>query len=120
MSDVDGLKALNDKYGYDAGDALLKAKAVALREAQLEAYHDKGDEFLYRGDSIEELQAELERARGILRSHTIVVQRPDGSTLRFTGADFSYGIGKDIAQAETRLKNHKAERKARGLSLIHI
>lgn len=114
MSDVDGLKALNDKYGYDAGDALLKAKAVALREAQLEAYHDKGDEFLYRGDSIEELQAELERARGILRSHTIVVQRPDGSTLRFTGADFSYGIGKDIAQAETRLKNHKAERKARG------
>jgi GGDEF domain-containing protein len=114
MSDVDGLKALNDKYGYDAGNALLKAKAVALRQARLEAYHDKGDEFWYRGNSIEELRADLERARGILRNHTIVVERADGSTLRFTGADFSYGIGEDIAQAETRLKSHKAERKARG------
>lgn len=114
MSDVDGLKALNDKYGYDAGDALLKAKAVALRKARLEAYHDKGDEFLYRGNSIEKLQADLERARDILRDHAIVVERADGSTLRFTGADFSYGIGKDIDHAETRLKSHKAERKARG------
>ena len=114
MSDVDGLKALNDKYGYDAGDALLKAKAAALREAGLEAYHDKGDEFLYRGHSSEELQADLERASSILRNHTIVVQSADGSTVRFTGADFSYGVGRDIDQAETRLKSHKAERKARG------
>ena len=35
LSDLDGLKAVNDKYG--AGDALLKAKATALREAGLEA-----------------------------------------------------------------------------------
>ena len=48
MSDVDGLKALN-KYGYEVGNAVLKAKADALREAGLEAYHDKGDEFLCRG-----------------------------------------------------------------------
>jgi GGDEF domain-containing protein len=113
ISDVDGLKALN-KYGYSVGDAILTAKADALREAGLEAYHDKGDEFLYRGDSIEELQADLERARGILRNHTIVVERADSSALRFTGADFSYGVGKDIAQAETRLKSHKAERNTRG------
>ncbi len=114
MSDVDGLKALNDNYGYDAGDALLKAKAVALREAGLEAYHDKGDEFLYRGHSIDELQADLERARGILRDQTIAVGTADGRTLFFAGGDFSYGIGKDIGQAETRLKSHKAVRKAWG------
>jgi len=114
MSDVDGHKALNDKYGYSAGDALLQAKAVALRQAGLEAYHDKGDEFWHRGSSIKELRADLERARGILRNHTIVVERADGRTLRFKGADFSYGIGKDIAQAETRLKSHKAKRNARG------
>lgn len=41
MCDVDGLKALNDEYGYDSGNALLKAKADALLEAGLEAYHDK-------------------------------------------------------------------------------
>jgi GGDEF domain-containing protein len=29
MSDVDGLKASNDQYGYEAGNALLRAKAEA-------------------------------------------------------------------------------------------
>ncbi|MGA8736209.1 MAG: GGDEF domain-containing protein [Terriglobales bacterium] len=114
MSDVDGLKALNDNFGYAAGDALLKAKAAALQEAGLEAYHDKGDEFLYRGHGIEELQAGLERARRILRNHLMVVERADGTSLAFTGADFSYGIGKGIGQAEALLRKHKAERKSRG------
>jgi GGDEF domain-containing protein len=114
MSDVDGLKALNDQYGYAAGNALLKAKAEALRQAGLEAYHDKGDEFLYRGNSIEELQANLERARDILRDCTIVVEQSDGRTVLFKGADFSYGVGKDTGEAEFGLKSHKAERSARG------
>ncbi len=78
MSDVDGLKALNT-YGYQAGNAVLKAKADALRKADLEAYHDKGDEFLCRGNHIKELLAKLERARAILRNRTIVVERADGS-----------------------------------------
>jgi GGDEF domain-containing protein len=113
MSDVDGLKALN-KYGYEAGNAVLKAKADALREAGLEAYHDKGDEFLCRGSDIKDLQASLERARAILRNRTIVVERADGSTLSVTGADFSYGVGKDIDEAEFGLKSHKAERESTG------
>ena len=69
MCDVDGLKALND-LAYDAGNALLKAKADALREAGLEAYHDKGDEFLCRGNHIKELLLKLECARAILRDRT--------------------------------------------------
>src|SRR6266849_3426431 len=91
MSDVDGLKALN-KFGYEAGNALLRAKADALRVAGLEAYHDKGDEFLYRGDDANGLRVNLERARGILKCRTISVQPPDGRILSFTGADFSYGV----------------------------
>ena len=113
MSDVDGLKALN-KYGYEAGNAVLKAKADALREAGLEAYHDKGDEFLCRGNHINELLAKLERARVILRDHEIVVELVDGSTLGVIGADFSYGVGKDIDEAESGLRSHKAERERRG------
>jgi GGDEF domain-containing protein len=114
MSDVDGLKALNDEYGYDSGNVLLKAKADALLEVGLEAYHDKGDEFLCRGNDIQELLAKLERARAILRDRAVVVERADGSTVSFTGADFSYGVGKDIAEAEFGLKSHKAEREGRG------
>ncbi len=113
MSDVDGLKALN-KYGYEAGNAVLKAKADALREAGLEAYHDKGDEFLCRGNHIKELLAKLERARVILRDCTIVVKWADGSALSVTGADFSYGVGKDINEADLLLKRHKVERESRG------
>jgi GGDEF domain-containing protein len=113
MSDVDGLKALN-KYGYEMGNAVLKAKADALCEAGLEAYHDKGDEFLCRGNYIKELRRKLECARAILRERTIVVERADGSTLSVTGADFSYGVGKDIYEAECGLRSHKAEREGRG------
>jgi GGDEF domain-containing protein len=113
MSDVDGLKALN-KYGYETGNAVLKAKTDALREAGLEAYHDKGDEFLCRSSDINDLQANLEHARTILRDRTIVVERADGSTLSVTGADFSYGVGKDIDEAESALQRHKAEREGRG------
>jgi GGDEF domain-containing protein len=113
MSDVDGLKALN-KCGYGVGKTVLKAKGDALREAGLEAYHDKGDEFLCRGNHIKDLLAKLERARAVLRNRTIVVEWADGSTLSVTGADFSYGVGKDIDEAEFRLKSHKAEREGRG------
>jgi GGDEF domain-containing protein len=54
ISDVDALKAVN-KYGYMAGDAVLTAKADSLRKAGLEAYYDKGDEFLCRGHDVEDL-----------------------------------------------------------------
>ena len=79
MSDIDGLKALN-KYGYEVGNTVLKAKADALCEAGLEAYHDKGDEFLCRVDHTKDRIAKLERARAILRDRTIVVERADGRT----------------------------------------
>lgn len=114
ISDLDGLKALNDRYGYDVGNAFLKAKADVLGEVGLEAYHDKGDEFLCRGNTVEELVAKLECARRILKGCTVVVERAKGKILRFTGADFSYGVGNDIDEAEVRLKQHKTERYARG------
>jgi GGDEF domain-containing protein len=113
MCDVDGLHALNGCGGYEAGDAVLKAKADALREAGLDAYHDKGDEFLCRGSNIEDLVTKLERARAMLRERKILVAQADGSTLCITGVDFSYGVGKDIDEAELALRNHKAERESR-------
>ena len=114
MSDADGLKALNDRFGYQAGDELLRAKADALRQAGVEAYHDKGDEFLYRAKPGEDLPAKLEQARAALRDREFEVTMKDGTTHRFKGADFSYGSGQDISAAEAGLKQHKASREARG------
>src|ERR1700746_902313 len=113
MCDVDGLKALN-KHGYEIGNAVLRTMADALCEAGLEAYHDKGDEFLCRGNDKNQINANVERAKAILRGRTIPVQRADGSNVSIRGADFSYGVGKDVYEAELRLKDHKTRRESRG------
>jgi GGDEF domain-containing protein len=113
LSDLDGLKALNN-YGYAVGDAILRAKADALLAAGLDAYHDKGDEFLCRSVDSDELNARLECARTILRNQSIQVQLANGTTLRVCGADFSYGVGTTLEEAETRLRSQKMEREARG------
>jgi len=96
------------------GDAVLKAKADVLREVGIEAYHDKGDEFLCRGRSVKELLMKLEHARALLQDRTIVAKRADGSVLSITGADFSYGVGRDTNEAEFHLKLHKSQRENRG------
>ncbi len=114
MSDADALKAFNDKFGYEAGNQLLQAKADALRDAGLDAYHEKGDEFLYRGDSPEDVRAKLEKARELLRNREFEFTLPDGTVKVLKGADFSYGISDQVQGAETALKQHKAEREARG------
>ena len=38
----------------------------------------------------------------------------ESGTLSLTGADFSYGVGKDIGEAESGLRRPNAEREARG------
>lgn len=114
MSDADGLKALNDRFGYAAGNELLKAKADALKAAGLDAYHEKGDEFLYRGESPESLKEKLDKAREILRDRKIEVTLKNGKKRYFKGADFSYGTGKDLDESESGLKQHKQTREDRG------
>lgn len=114
MSDADGLKALNDKYGYAAGDALLKAKAEALQEAGLQAFHDKGDEFMFRGESPEDMNTKLDKAKELLQNRVIRFTGADGKMHEFSGANFSAGVGSDLESAEAALKTQKAVRKASG------
>lgn len=114
MTDADGLKAFNDTYGHQAGNALLKAKADALREAGVEGYYKQGDEFLARGNSDADLAAKLEKARDILQNTVIRVTDADGKIHEYTGADFSYGTGADMTTAEQGMYDMKAKRKASG------
>ena len=114
-SDADALKAFNDKFGYEYGDTLLHAKADALKEVGLNAYHEKGDEFLFRGmRSAEDLKTKLEKAREILRDTIFDVTLDDGTKLKLKGVDFSYGTGKNLDEAEAGQHAHKEAREKAG------
>jgi diguanylate cyclase (GGDEF)-like protein len=115
FSDVDGLKALNDTYGHAAGDALLKAKADALKQAGLEAYRKQGDEFLTRGATGDELRSKLDKANQILANSEVKFTDAEGKERTFKGAGFSYGVGDTEAEADAGMNNHKAKREGLGL-----
>jgi GGDEF domain-containing protein len=107
MCDVNGLKALNDGFGYSAGDVLIRRLAEVLIGVELDAYHDKGDEFICRGSSYHELTHKLRRARTLLQEEPFVVCGLDGRIASVPGADFCFGIGTNTEEAECSLKHQK-------------
>jgi GGDEF domain-containing protein len=67
------LKALNDRFGYSAGDILIRRLAEVLISVEVDAYHDKGDEFLCTGSSYQELNQKLCHAQRLLKEEAFVV-----------------------------------------------
>jgi len=113
MSDIDGLKMMNDKYGYSAGDMLIRTFADVLLSVGLDAYHDKGDEFLSKGGSFQELNTKLSQARLLMKRQKFVAESLSGRVAKFEGAEFCFGIGTNLAEAERSLKHQKEFRRHR-------
>jgi GGDEF domain-containing protein len=111
MCDVNSLKALNDGFGYSAGDILIRRLAAVLISVEVDAYHDKGDEFLCRGGSYPELNQKLSRAQRLLHEEPFVVCGLDDRITSVPGADFCFGIGTNLEEAERSLKHQKELRK---------
>jgi GGDEF domain-containing protein len=111
MTDLDGLKNLNDRFGYSAGDVLINRFAEILLSTGLDAYHDKGDEFICKGESFRDLSAKLSQAQRVLRDQPFVVSSLEGRLVTVDGADFCFGIGSNLEEAEGSLKNQKELRK---------
>lgn len=110
-ADVDLLKVFNDVYGHIAGDAVLRRVGKILCEVGLDAYHDKADEFLCKGESREELATKLMRAQKIFGEAFPVYA--DGRIQSVEGMDFSYGIGMNLAESEGALKEAKGAREGK-------
>jgi GGDEF domain-containing protein len=91
VADVDLMRMFNDSYGQIAGDALLRRLAKILIGVGLDAYHHRGDEFLCKGESRQDLSAKLTQARQIFREPFEVYG--EGRIQDIEGADFSFGIG---------------------------
>src|SRR4030067_917891 len=113
-SDVDGLKWINDNYGEDAGHALLKVKADALKAEGVEAYRTGGGEYYSQFDSAEQADEVMQTVAKRLESSIIESSNPDGTITRYTGGRFSYGIGRDAKGADAALRTSKEVRERAG------
>lgn len=103
--DVDGLKYVNDTFGHDAGNELLKKVGDALNRAGGNVYHFHGDEFALEGETPEEISSVVEKAREILKTEPL-----DFNGQKYT-PDFSYGIGSTMVEADTLMQKNKTERR---------
>lgn len=81
MLDIDRFKGLNDNFGHDVGDQVLKM--VGTRLARVggggKAYRYGGEEFtvLFAGKSIDEVLPHLEALREDIASHHLELRNPD-------------------------------------------
>lgn len=110
MLDSNGLKAMNDSLGHEAGDAAIKATGGALRSAidktvgseQAKAWRLGGDEFGFHVPTHEHAGAVLRQLR-----HELEAVPPIGGTHPLS---VSAGIGHSPAVADKALYHAKAQK----------
>jgi diguanylate cyclase (GGDEF)-like protein len=113
LCDIDGLKAVNDEAGHEAGDAVIVRVAMALTEAAL-PHEDAvvsrmgGDEFcvLLPGGDAEAARAIAESAAGRLgRDDAVPVRISCGVAARSEGADRPAELLRAADAAQYRAKH---------------
>jgi diguanylate cyclase (GGDEF)-like protein len=107
VSDVDNLKPINDRFGHSVGDMLMRRFAEVLASVGLDAYHNLGGTFLCKAESYQELNVKLLKARQILRQQPFSVYDADGRITAIESAEFSFGIGTTVEEAEISLGQQK-------------
>ena len=125
IGDIDFFKKVNDNYGHDAGDEVLKRVASIIGNAMVghgTAIRWGGEEFLFIFDGYTEQQAG-EMLRAVLDEIRETVVSYDGQDIRFTmsygviAGDLSRSYGEDINLADERLyyaKEHGRNRVVTG------
>jgi diguanylate cyclase (GGDEF)-like protein len=120
--DLDGFKAINDKYGHEAGDTMLRAAADAIR-SQIRttdtAARLGGDEFavLFAKGEPSALRAKAERVRIILMNTWVDLGAAKVAIRASMGfAQYRPGMTRDrlIAAADSAMYADKRMRKAAG------
>jgi GGDEF domain-containing protein len=106
MSDVNSLRAMNDRFGHASGDILIRRLAEVFTSVGLDAYHDQGGTFLCKAESHQELNLKLSQAQQTLRQE-IFSFSGDGRTRTIQGVHFCFGIGTTLEEAELSLYHQK-------------
>lgn len=78
MVDIDHFKKINDNYGHDVGDQVLRIVAGKLKSVGSggRVYRYGGEEFciLFRGKNVEEITPELEELRKMIAEYDMVMR----------------------------------------------
>jgi diguanylate cyclase (GGDEF)-like protein/PAS domain S-box-containing protein len=121
FADLDGLKAINDEYGHEAGDEALIAAADALRETFRSSdvvARVGGDEFavLARTTSPDEAAALVRRLQRAVEARTATGRRPFrlafSAGLALAGRLSGGTIEDLLAQADQQMYAHKRAKNA--------
>jgi GGDEF domain-containing protein len=109
--DVQGLGAMNDKFGHAAGDALLKAFGQEAKRLGMDVYHVSGDEWViaWSGDQ-DGANTAAEQLRNAWADAEITVELPDGSITRYKGFGIYTGTGDTFEHAYNAVNTAKSAR----------
>jgi len=115
MADIDHFKIINDTYGHDAGDEVLKTIASIIQlSIRQNDYISRwgGEEFLvmFTSISIEKATALTERIRNSINSHVFMIAGKENTvTLTFGISDYHVGdsIDRVIKRADDALYKGK-------------
>lgn len=115
ICDLDGLKWVNDTFGYEAGDDMIRTAADCFRRFNVETYRSNasGDEFICQFDSWMEASCCMALVQMSMRKAMFCIDTViRGRALK--GIGLSYGISTTLQTAESLLKVHKERRTREG------
>lgn len=108
--EVDSLSGINDNISQIAGDALIRAVALALQNTGAEVYRTGDDQFHILGDHPGQIASQITDAELELAHQ--VIEDPAGKVV---GINITSGVAETKAQADSIMEGWKKEREAAGL-----
>jgi predicted protein tyrosine phosphatase len=109
--DISRMRIFAEFYGQMPSNGLVRRLAQMLSGSGLDAYHDREDKFLCKGETQSELSAKLSQARRNFRAPFQVYA--NGRFQIIGAADFSIGLGTTLEEAANALgKAKKASAKS--------
>ena len=113
--DMSGLKWVNDTFGHDFGDDLLKLMGDSLGEVSGEnSYRIGGDEYAGIFDNEEQAGILLNKVKEELAGRELEVITPDGVKRIFKGWGFDYATANTYSEADKKLTKFRTKLKAEG------
>ena len=103
---IDSFKEINDFYGIETGDEVLRNFAEMLKEISENSYKLSADEFALIDEDLEKLELSIKKLADLLLEEALKINN------EIINITFNCGIGKNLVEADMALKyakKHKYE-----------